>query len=117
MRALLDGLKRNLPYIAENLPELPQLAFKALDRIARDDLHLKMDPAQIESIREDIRRANRRSIRAIIGGSLVVSASVILGLDGIAPIMVGKGGLLVPLMAVALLLPGLYLLISSRYDD
>lgn len=117
MRALVDGFKRNLPYIAENLPDLPQLAFKALDRIARDELHMKMDPAQIESIRAEIRRANRCSIRAIIGSSLVISASVIMGLDGIAPIMVGQGSILVPLMALALFLPGVYLLFSSRYDD
>ena len=28
-RALIKGIKKNLPFIAEHLPDLPQLAFKA----------------------------------------------------------------------------------------
>ena len=69
------------------------------------------------NLKHEIRHANRRSIRAIIGGCFVISASVILGLDGIAPIMVGGGRLLVPLASAALLIPGIYLLISSYLDD
>ena len=38
MRALVKGMKQNLPYIAEHLPDLPQLAFKTLDRLANDVL-------------------------------------------------------------------------------
>jgi ubiquinone biosynthesis protein len=117
MRALVNGLKRNLPYIAEHLPDLPQLAFKALDRVANGELRYRLDEKQLESIHAEIRGANRRSVRAIIGGTLVVSGSIIIGLDGIAPIMVGSGWFLVPVLSLALFLPGFYLLISSRYDD
>jgi ubiquinone biosynthesis protein len=112
--ALVKGLKKNLPYIAERLPDLPQLTFKALERIANDDLSLRVDPAQIEGLKQEIRHANRRNVRAIIGGSLVISASLILGLDGLAPIMVGTGQLIAPLISVALAIPGLYLLLSSH---
>ncbi len=117
MRALVKGMQKNLPYIAEHLPDLPQLVFKALDRIANDELQVESRSQQIDELRNEIHRANRRNIRAIVGGSLVVSASIIVGLDGIAPIMVGGGGLLVPLAGVALLLPGIYLLLSSYYGD
>jgi len=116
MRALVKGMKRNLPFIAEHLPDLPQLAFKALDRIANDELRVELRSRQIDDLKSEIRRANRRNIRAIIGGSCVISASIIVGLDGIAPIMVGGWGLLVPLASAALLIPGLYLLLSSYYD-
>lgn len=115
--ALLKGVKQNLPYIAERLPDLPQLAFKALERIANDELRVEMQSRQLEELRQEIRRANRRSIRAVIGGCFVVSASIVLALDGLAPVMVGSGQFLVPLMSAALFIPGLYLLISSYFDD
>ncbi|HMB72968.1 MAG TPA: ubiquinone biosynthesis regulatory protein kinase UbiB [Gammaproteobacteria bacterium] len=115
--ALLRGMKQNLPYIAERLPDLPQLVFKALERIANDESQVEMQSRQLAELKREIRRANRRSIRAVIGGCLVVSASIVLALDGLAPVMVGSGQFLVPLMSAALLIPGLYLLISSYFDD
>ncbi len=117
MRALVNGMKKNLPYIAEHLPDLPQLAFKALDRIANDELRVELRSRQIDELKNEIRRANRRNIRALIGGSFVISASIIFGLDGLQPIMVGGGSFLVPLASMALLIPGLYLMVSSYFDD
>ena len=116
MRSLVRGMKKNLPYIAEHLPDLPQVAFKALDRIANDELRVELRSGELDALKCEIRSANRRSIRAIIGGSFIISASVILGLDDIAPIMVGGGQLLVPLGSAALLIPGIYLLVSSYLD-
>jgi len=115
--ALIKNMKKNLPYIAEHLPDLPQLAFKALDRIANDEHRVELRSQQIDDLKHEIRRANRRNIRAVIGGSFVISASIIMGLDGIAPIMVGSGQIIVPLLSAALAIPGIYLLISSYLDD
>jgi ubiquinone biosynthesis protein len=117
VRALVKGMQKNLPYIAEHLPDLPQLAFSALDRIANDELRVELRSHQIEELKREIRRSNRRNIRAVIGGSFVISASIIMGLDGLAPIMVGKGQLIIPLVSAALFLPGFYLLVSSYFDD
>ena len=114
VRALVKGLKKNLPYIAENLPELPQLIFKTLNKIVNDKLQIELESKQLESIKSEIRRTNNQSVRAIIGGSLVISASLIAGLDGLAPIMVGKGDFIMPLMSWIFLIPGLYLLLSNR---
>ena len=116
MRALVKGLKQNLPYIAEHLPDLPQLAFKALDRIANDELRVEWHSRQLDEMKVELRRSNKRSIRAIIGASLVVSASIIVGLDGLAPVMVFSGQLRVPFASVAMAIPGIYLLIRSYYD-
>jgi len=113
VRALVKGFRKNLPYIAENLPDLPQLAFKTLQKIANDELSFEIRDKQLQAIRREIREANRRSVRAIIGSGLVVSASVIAGLDGLAPLMVGGGGFLAPAVSVALLIPGIYLLVGS----
>jgi ubiquinone biosynthesis protein len=117
VRALVKGLKKNLPYIAENLPDLPQLTFKVLHKIANDELQIEWKSRELESLKMEIRRANRRNIRAIIGASFIVSASIIAALDGLAPVMVGSGQFLMPLVSWVLLIPGLYLLISSEWMD
>jgi ubiquinone biosynthesis protein len=117
MRALARGLKKNLPYIAENLPDLPQLAFKTLHKIANDELCIEWKSKELESLKKEMRRANRRNVRAILGGSLVISGSLIVGLDGLAPIMIGTGQFMMPLMSWLFLIPGLYLLISSHWGD
>ena len=117
MRALVEGFKRNLPFMAENLPDLPQLAFKTLQKIANNELQIELQSKQLDSIKTEIRQANQRSIRAIVGSSLIISASVIVGLDGLAPIMIGGGQLIVPLMSAVLFIPGIYLLVSSQPPD
>ncbi len=114
VRALVKGFKKNLPYMAENLPDLPQLAFKTLQKIANNELQIELQSKQLNSIRQEIRQANRRSIRATIGSSLLISAAIIAGLDGLAPIMVGHGQFIMPLVSWVLLIPGIYLLVSSR---
>ncbi len=114
VRALLKGFKKNLPYIAENLPDLPQLAFKSLQKMANNELQIELQAKQLDSIRQEIRQANRRSIRAIIGSGLVVSAVIVTALDGLAPIMIGHGQFILPLVSGILLIPGIYLLISCR---
>ena len=125
--ALTTGLKKNLPYIAEHLPDIPQLAVKALQQVAGGELKLALKAQQIDELRREIRRANRRSVRAIIGSGLVVSASIVLGLDGLAPIMAGFEGWnpifigdsrwLVPLFSLVLFIPGFILLASSYVDE
>lgn len=117
VRALVKGFKKNLPYIAENLPDLPQLVFKTLHKVANDELTFELQSKQLDSIREEIRQANRRSIRVIVGCSFIVSASIIAGLDGLAPVMVGGGQFLTPLVSLALAIPGIYLLLSSSPRD
>lgn len=117
VRALIKGFKKNLPFMAENLPDLPQLAFKTLQKIANNELQIELQSKQLESIKTEIQQANRRSIRAIVGSSFIISASIIAGLDGLAPIMIGGGQFLTPLVSGVLLVPGIYLLLSSYQQD
>jgi ubiquinone biosynthesis protein len=117
MRALVKGLKKNMPYIAENLPDLPQLAFKTLHKIANDELQIEWTSRQLEELKKEMRQSNRRSIRAILGGSLIVSGSLVIGLDGIGPNMIGSGKFLVPVMSLVLFIPGLFLLLTSLWSD
>ncbi len=117
VRALTEGFRKNLPYIAEHLPDLPELAFKTLNRLANDELRVELRSGQLDELKQQIREANRRSIRAIIGSSFVIGACLMLALDGIAPVMVGSGQWIIPLGSAVLLIPGIALLVSSYFDN
>jgi ubiquinone biosynthesis protein len=115
-QAFVQGMKKNLPYIAEKLPEIPQLAYQVLDKLANDKLRVELHQDQMEAIRREIRAANRRNVRAIAGGSLIICACLIAGLDGLAPAMIGTDFWTIPLISALLVIPGLYLLINSSFD-
>ena len=88
------------------------MAFKSLERIADNKLEIEYKSRQLEQIRKEIRRANARSVSAITGGSLVVSAALIAGLDGLAPTMIGAGLFHLPLASILLGVPGLLILLG-----
>lgn len=112
LRALGKGIKNNLPFIAEHLPDLPKLAFKALDKVANDKLEIEWKSKQLEDIKREIQQANRRIIKAITGSTLLLSAVIIAALDGIAPSMIGSGIFFIPVWSFLFGLLGLYILIS-----
>ena len=116
LRAMANGFKRNLPFLAEHLPDLPRLAFKALDKVANDRLQIEWKSKQLDEIKQEIKSANRRTIKAITGGSLLLSSALIAGLDGIAPAMIGSGILFIPAVSLVLLVPGLFILLSLLND-
>ena len=116
LRAMANGFKRNLPFLAEHLPDLPRLAFKALDKVANDRLQIEWKSKQLDEIKQEIKLANRRTIKAITGASLLLSSALIAGLDGIAPAMIGSGILFIPAVSLVLLIPGLFILLSLLND-
>lgn len=88
-RAFLRELQRNWPTWSEKLPLLPVRAYDVLQQVQAGKLRLKLDESSFEPINREIRRSNQRTLAAILGGSLIVSAAVLLGLDGYAPSMLG----------------------------
>ena len=112
LKAMTKGMKNNLPFLAEHLPDLPKLAFKTLDKLANDKLQIEYKSPQLDQIKQEIQKANRRTIKAVTGGSLLISAAIIAGLDGIAPTMIGSGLFFSPAVSVALMIPGVILLLS-----
>ena len=89
-RSFLRHLKENAPLWAERLPQLPNKIFDLLEQAKDGNLKMELKPEQMQQLRREIRRANRRSFGAITGGSLLVSAAVITALDGYAPTMLGN---------------------------
>ena len=77
---MLRGMKENLPYIVERLPELPALLYDALKNNAAG-VESEKQIAEIKHIRDEIKKGNQRSIIAIIGASLLMSAFIVFGVD------------------------------------
>jgi ubiquinone biosynthesis protein len=88
-RAFLKHLKENAPLWAERLPALPNMLYELLEQAKAGELKMELQPQQLNEIKQEIRRANRRSYGAVTGGSLLVSAAVLTGLDGYSPTMLG----------------------------
>ena len=87
-RSLLRNLKDSIPAWSDTLPEMPQLAHRFLEQATSGKLQVEWTSKELQQLRAEVRRANRRSISAIIGTGLLLAAAVIYGLDGYAPTVV-----------------------------
>jgi ubiquinone biosynthesis protein len=87
-RSLLRNLKDNIPAWNDTLPEMPQLAHRFLEQATSGKLQVEWTSRELQQLRAEVRRANRRSISAIIGTGLLLAAAIIYGLDGYAPTVV-----------------------------
>lgn len=88
-RALVKNLRASLPLLAERLPEMPAMIYD-IARSVRERERQGGSDQQWRLLRREIRRANRRSFLALTGAALVVSAAVLLGLDGYGQMMFGR---------------------------
>jgi len=88
-KATFNKLKEHLPIMAEKFPELPEMAYQVLSDAAEGELEIKWKSKQLDEIKLQMAKNHRKNIMAICGGSLMVSAAIILGLDGFSPMMLG----------------------------
>jgi len=86
-RAFINRLKENVPQWGEKLPELPSLVHEVLHQARHGKLEVRSSSDELQLIRQEIRLANQRTFFAILGGSLIISAVLLLGLDGYSPRM------------------------------
>jgi len=94
-RSLIKGIVRNAPQWAEKLPEIPILLHDVLKRAQQGELRSdKATEAQMKRLRTELRTANRRTFRAIVGAAFIISAALLQGLDGLAPMMLGNAPVL-----------------------
>jgi ubiquinone biosynthesis protein len=87
-RSLLRNLRDSIPAWKDALPEMPILAHHFLEQASSGKLQVEWHSKELQRLRSEIRRANRRNISAIIGTGLILTAAIIYGLDGYAPTMV-----------------------------
>jgi len=108
-RAVWNSVKQELPTWGEALPRLPGLLYELLQHAHEDRLKASSQVDELARLRLEMRQANRRTVLAIVGVGLVLSAAVIFGLDGYQPLMLVG----VPLVTWILGLAGGVLLLSA----
>jgi len=112
-RAFVRNLRTNLPHWTETLPEIPQLLHQTLRHAAAGDLQVEWSSKELKDLHREVRRSNRRSVAAIIGGSFIVSSALIYGLDGFSPVMLWGAPILTWLLGVV----GVAFLLVAWPDD
>ena len=109
VRAFFQGLREEAPRWAERIPQVPALLYDVLRRAEQGELKVVVSPAEWEELRYTLQRGQQRIYLAITGAAFLISAAVILGLDGYTPNMFGNAPILTWLLGGA----GAYLLIAS----
>ncbi len=112
-RALIRELKKHAPRWGETLPALPGIAFEVLRQARDGKLRVEMSSKEIESVRREIRRANQRTVLAVVGAALILSAAALLGLDGHSPRIIAGA----PLLTWVLGALGVYLVLAALPND
>jgi len=77
-KAFLRNLKRQAPVTLERLPEVPLLLHGVLKQMHDGRLTTALKSDALDGIRSEILRANRRSVLAILGTGLLISAALLL---------------------------------------
>ena len=80
-QSFFKHIKENAPLWAERLPKLPNLLFDALEQVKDGVFKVELNESQMQEIKQEIRSNNSRSIRAIIGGSLLITATLLFNVD------------------------------------
>ncbi|RLK51691.1 2-octaprenylphenol hydroxylase [Alkalispirillum mobile] len=88
-RSILRKFRRQLPRLGEELPELPMRVVKTLNEVEALRTQVEVQNEQLHRLRREVRHSSARSFATVTGAALVVSAFLLLGLDGYAPAMLG----------------------------
>ena len=110
VKATLNEIHKQAPRWGEMLPALPSLAYEVLRKASDGKLHVNVNADELQKIQFEIRRANQRTVLAIVGAAFVVSSAVLLGLDGYVPTMFSTIFGDAPLTSWVLGILGLYLI-------
>lgn len=112
-KAFVTKLRNHLPRLLEQLPDLPILVQETLNKASHGELKVRLQAQEIEQLRQEIRAGNRRHFYATLGTGLLLSAALILALDGYHPTMLGNA----PLLSwIAGTLGGLFLIVAWPGD-
>lgn len=71
-------LRERLPHWLAVAPQMPELVHSALHQAAHGQLELQWHSPELERLREDQRRGQRRLYFAVVGAGLLVSAAVLV---------------------------------------
>ncbi|MCW9047846.1 MAG: ubiquinone biosynthesis regulatory protein kinase UbiB [Gammaproteobacteria bacterium] len=77
-KALIKGFKKNLPYIAEKMPEMPELIFTALKKMADGENHKQQNDA-LKELNNKIATNHRKLSYVLLGLCGLIISAIILG--------------------------------------
>ena len=80
-QSFFKHIKENAPLWAERLPKLPNLIFDALEQAKKGEFKVELNDSQLKEIKQEISKGNSRSIRAISGGSLLITAALLFNVE------------------------------------
>jgi len=77
-KALFKGFKKNLPFIAEKMPDLPELLFAAVKNVAEGNAQ-QQQTRELKELNKKIVNNHRKLAYVLIGVSGFIISSIILG--------------------------------------
>ena len=80
-RSFFKHIKNNAPLWSEQIPKIPNLIFDVLEQAKKGELKVELNEKQMQQIKQEIRTNNSRSIRAITGGSLLITATLLFNTE------------------------------------
>ena len=75
--AAMVEIRSRLPGFLEKAPEMPGLLHEYLSQATRGELRTRLDTPQLDDLRRTITQSSQRTLRAIVGGTLAVCATLI----------------------------------------
>lgn len=112
-RALWREVKKQAPRWGEVLPALPELVHEVLRQARNGELRVEMSSPELRRLRRDARRANQRTVLAVIGSALILSSAALLA----TPSPPGPALWGAPLLAWLAGLPGVYMVLVAWIGD
>jgi len=76
-KAKLTKVIDKMPLMAEQLPEIPALAFRVLDDAAKGKLHVNLTAKDLASLRNHLVDNQRRIVSSVIGATFVLVATML----------------------------------------
>ena len=83
-RAVIDSIRENLPQLREALRELPGVIRNLSELAADGSLSMRIKSAELEELRDQIRRQQRQRFLLGAGATAFVSGTLLLGLGSVA---------------------------------
>lgn len=80
-KSFFKHVKENAPLWAEQLPKIPNLIYDVLEQSKKGKLKVELSKTQMQEIKQEIKSGNGRTVRVIAGGSLLISAALLVNVD------------------------------------
>jgi len=87
MSALLRGFKKNLPYIAEKMPDMPELIFDAIKKVSSGEGHQQQVQA-MNDFKKKMERKQQQLSYTILGGCAFIVSTIIVTQPAIDQLMI-----------------------------